>query len=171
MRIAVFGLGYSVAVTAAGLAARRHDVRHVDVAVKVNHTRSGQTPVVDPGINELIATAVEHGNLRSTNIELAERLTGKGFDVRIYDTIFNPDRLIGSILRYIESRLPHLRRLFFRTPSEAMQGSDAAVMATSDRPVIDELRASPPDWILDRHVHLGAAIEDLPGYEGIGWAG
>jgi ABC-type cobalamin/Fe3+-siderophores transport system ATPase subunit len=43
----------------------------------------------------------------------AERLIGKGFDVRIYDPIVNPERLMGSNLRYVESRLPHLRRLHF----------------------------------------------------------
>ena len=81
----------------------------------------------------------------SPNVELAERLIGKGFDVRIYDPIVNPERLMGSNLRYIESRLPHLRRLLFATPREALQGCDAAVVATSDRPVVDELRAAPPE--------------------------
>jgi GDP-mannose 6-dehydrogenase len=106
----------------------------------------------------------------SPNVELAERLIGKGFEVRIYDPIVNPERLMGSNLRYIESRLPHLRRLLYATPREALQGSEAALVATSDRSAIDELRAAPPSWILDLHGRLGADIERLPGYEGIGWA-
>jgi GDP-mannose 6-dehydrogenase len=106
----------------------------------------------------------------SPNVELAERLIGKGFEVRIYDPIVNPERLIGSNLRYIESRLPHLRRLLYATPREALEGSEAALVATSDRSVIDELRAAPPSWILDLHGRLGAQVERLPGYEGIGWA-
>ena len=52
----------------------------------------------------------------SPNVELAERLLGKGFEVRIYDPIVNPERLMGANLRYIESRLPHLRRLLVATP-------------------------------------------------------
>jgi GDP-mannose 6-dehydrogenase len=76
----------------------------------------------------------------------------------------------GSNLRYVENRLPHLRRLLFATPREALHGCDAAVVATSDGPVVDELRAAPPAWILDLHGRLGAEIERLPGYEGIGWA-
>ena len=47
----------------------------------------------------------------SPNVELAERLIGKGFDVRIYDPIINPERLVGANLRYVEARLPHLGRL------------------------------------------------------------
>ena len=105
----------------------------------------------------------------SPNVELAERLLGKGFDVRIYDPIINPERLMGSNLRYIESRLPHLRRLLHGTPGEALHGCDAAVVATSDRSALDELRAAPPAWTLDLHGRLGADIERLPGYEGIGW--
>jgi GDP-mannose 6-dehydrogenase len=106
----------------------------------------------------------------SPNVELAERLIGKGFDVRIYDPIVNPERLMGSNLRYVESRLPHLRRLLFATPREALHGCDAAVVATSDGPVVDELRTAPPAWILDLHGRLGTEIERLPSYEGIGWA-
>ena len=105
----------------------------------------------------------------SPNVELTERLIGKGFDVRIYDPIINPERLIGSNLRYIESRLPHLRRLLFGTAREALQGCAAAVVATSDAAVIDELSSTPPAWILDLHGRLGTQIEQLPGYEGIGW--
>jgi GDP-mannose 6-dehydrogenase len=105
----------------------------------------------------------------SPNVELAERLIGKGFDVRIYDPIVNPERLMGSNLRYIESHLPHLRRLLFATPREALQGCDAAVVATSDATVVEDLRTSPPAWILDLHGRLGTEVEQLPGYEGIGW--
>jgi GDP-mannose 6-dehydrogenase len=106
----------------------------------------------------------------SPNVELAERLVGKGFNVRIYDPIVNPERLIGSNLRYIESHLPHLRRLLFAAPRAALQGCDAAVVATSDSAVVTELRTSPPAWILDLHGRLGPDVEQLPGYEGIGWA-
>ena len=38
----------------------------------------------------------------SPNVELVERLIGKGFDVRIYDPIVNPDRLIGANRRYVK---------------------------------------------------------------------
>ena len=105
----------------------------------------------------------------SPNVELAERLIGKGFDVRIYDPIVNPERLMGANLRYVESRLPHLRRLLWSTPRDALAGSDTAVVATSDRAVLQELCASPPARIFDLDGRLGVEIESLPGYEGIGW--
>jgi GDP-mannose 6-dehydrogenase len=106
----------------------------------------------------------------SPNVELAERLLGKGFEVRIYDPIVNPERLMGSNLRYIESRLPHLRRLLVGSPAEALAGVEAAIVATSDRAALDQLRSAPLEWILDLHGRLGTEIEGLPAYEGVGWA-
>jgi GDP-mannose 6-dehydrogenase len=106
----------------------------------------------------------------SPNVELAERLLGKGFEVRIYDPIVNPERLMGSNLRYIESRLPHLRRLLVGTPAEALAGAEAAIVATSDGAALDQLRSAPPEWILDLHGRLGTEIEGLSAYEGVGWA-
>ena len=56
------------------------------------------------------------------------------------------------------------------TPREALQGCGAAVVATSEAAVVEELRTAPPAWILDLHGRLGPEIERLLGYEGIGWA-
>jgi GDP-mannose 6-dehydrogenase len=106
----------------------------------------------------------------SPNVDLAERLLGKGFEVRIYDPIINPARLLGANLRHVESRLPHLRRLLVDTPEEALRGCEAAVVATSDPRVVEALSKNPPAWILDLHGHLGADVERLATYEGIGWA-
>lgn len=105
----------------------------------------------------------------SPNVELVERLIGKGFDVRVYDPIINPERLIGANLRYIDAKLPHLRRLLAGTPEEALDGADTAVVATSDRAVLGALLAAPPPRILDLSGRLGLDIERLAGYEGIGW--
>ena len=58
----------------------------------------------------------------SPNVELAERLIGKGFDVRIYDPVVNPARLVGANRRHVESKLPHLRRLLTHEPAEALAG-------------------------------------------------
>ena len=67
MRIAIFGLGYVGTVTAAGLASQGHKVWGVDVdPVKVDLIRSGRSPVVEPGIDQLIATAVGQGDLSAT---------------------------------------------------------------------------------------------------------
>ena len=67
MRVAVLGLGYVGTVTAACLAAHGHDVWGVDVdAVKVGEIRAGRSPVVEPGLEALVAQAVAGGTLHAT---------------------------------------------------------------------------------------------------------
>jgi GDP-mannose 6-dehydrogenase len=105
----------------------------------------------------------------SPNVELAERLLGKGFEVRIYDPIVNPQRLTGANLRYVQARLPHLSRLLATTPQEALDGSDTAVVATSEAAVVRALREAPPERIVDRSGRLGEDVERIAGYEGLGW--
>jgi GDP-mannose 6-dehydrogenase len=106
----------------------------------------------------------------SPSVELAEQLIGKGFELRVYDPIVHPERLIGANLRHIEARMPHLRRVLFDSPGAAMAGAGTAVVATSDPAVVAQLRAAPPPRIVDLSGRLGAAVEALPGYEGVGWA-
>ena len=59
MKVVVLGLGYVGTVTAAGLAHCGHTVVGVDVdPKKVALFNSGQSPVVEEGIGELVAEGV-----------------------------------------------------------------------------------------------------------------
>lgn len=67
MKISVFGLGYVGAVSCACLPELGHQVIGVDTnPQKVQMINDGQSPVVEEGINELIAEAVKSGVLRAT---------------------------------------------------------------------------------------------------------
>jgi GDP-mannose 6-dehydrogenase len=67
MNIAVFGLGYVGSVSGAALAADGHAVVGVDVnADKVAMVNAGRSPIVEPGLDELIARTVSEGRLRAT---------------------------------------------------------------------------------------------------------
>ena len=67
MKISVFGLGYVGAVSCGCLSAIGHQVIGVDTnALKVRMINDGESPVVEDGINELIAAAVKAGTLRAT---------------------------------------------------------------------------------------------------------
>lgn len=105
----------------------------------------------------------------SPNVELAERLIGKGFDVRIYDQIVNPATLIGANRRYVEAKLPHLGRLLTHEPAAALEGADVAVVSTSDPEVVAALLSQPPPHVIDLSGRLGAELEAVTGYEGLGW--
>jgi GDP-mannose 6-dehydrogenase len=105
----------------------------------------------------------------SPNVELAERLIGKGLDVRIYDPVVNPTRLVGANRRHVELKLPHLGRLLAREPADALRGAAVAIVSSSDRAVLDALVASPPRHLVDLCGWLGSEVESLPGYEGLSW--
>lgn len=68
MKISVFGLGYVGAVSCGCLPELGHEVIGVDTnPLKVKMINDGQSPVVEEGINELIAKAVAEGKLRATH--------------------------------------------------------------------------------------------------------
>jgi GDP-mannose 6-dehydrogenase len=68
MRISIFGLGYVGAVSVACLARDGHDVIGVDVdASKLELIRSGRSPIVEEGIQELMRNVVASGRVRVTN--------------------------------------------------------------------------------------------------------
>jgi GDP-mannose 6-dehydrogenase len=105
----------------------------------------------------------------SPNVELAERLIGKGIDLRISDPVVNPNRLRGANLRTINQRLPHLGRVLLDSPEEALRDCPIAVVSSAAPQVADAILAARPAAVFDLTGRLGAAVESLPGYEGVGW--
>jgi GDP-mannose 6-dehydrogenase len=68
MRVSVFGLGYVGSVTASCLARSGHEVVGVDVNEdKVAMVNAAVPPVVEPGLDELMADVVRSGRLRATS--------------------------------------------------------------------------------------------------------
>ncbi len=68
MRVSVFGLGYVGSVSAASFAADGHEVVGVDVIPeKVQAINEGRSPLVEPGLDELLHQGVASGRLRATS--------------------------------------------------------------------------------------------------------
>jgi GDP-mannose 6-dehydrogenase len=67
VRISIFGLGYVGAVTAGCLARQGHSIVGVDIhSQKVAAFNEGAPPIVEPGLDELLARAKAKGLLRAT---------------------------------------------------------------------------------------------------------
>lgn len=67
MKVAIFGLGYVGTVCGACFARAGHEILGVDVnPVKVDLVNAGQSPIVEPGLADLMAEGVRSGRLRAT---------------------------------------------------------------------------------------------------------
>jgi GDP-mannose 6-dehydrogenase len=70
----------------------------------------------------------------SPAVELAERLIGKGFDVRIYEPSIAPGRLHGTNLQFIEKSIPHIWKLLLDTIDDLLQHAEVVVVMQQVKP-------------------------------------
>jgi GDP-mannose 6-dehydrogenase len=130
-------------------------------------TRRGRLPI------SLFGLAFKQGtdDLReSPFVLLAERLLGRGYDLRIYDRFVQVARLMGANRTYIDKEIPHLERLMVISPEAALASSRVAVIghvAPEDRPSL--LAGLAGHIVID--LTGMAALRSLPGitYEGLCW--
>ncbi|GHE36280.1 GDP-mannose 6-dehydrogenase [Streptosporangium violaceochromogenes] len=103
-------------------------------------------------------------------VELAERLLGKGYDLRIYDANVSLSRLMGANRDYIESRLPHLGDLLTHSAADVLAHADVCVVGCKDPAVLGALDDAGDRTIIDL-VRLpdADARRAHPGYVGLGW--
>ncbi|WP_296251071.1 nucleotide sugar dehydrogenase [Pseudomonas sp. UBA4194] len=101
MRISIFGLGYVGAVCAGCLSARGHDVVGVDVSkAKIDLINSGKSPIVEPGLGELLEQGINTGRLRGTT-DFSEAIRATDLSMICVGT---PSKKNGDLeLNYIES--------------------------------------------------------------------
>jgi GDP-mannose 6-dehydrogenase len=100
----------------------------------------------------LFGLAFKHGTdeLReSPFVELAERLIGKGFDLRIYDPAVNPSRLTGANRDYVDVHLPHIRDLLSDSPDDVLRHADICIAASRDERIVEAMDGADGQMIVD----------------------
>ena len=99
-RISVFGIGYVGVVSAACLAKDGHDVIAVDVDPgKIEAINNGLSPIVENGLDELIAEVVKAGRLRATD-DVQQAIDNTDVSFIAVGTPSAPDGSVG--LKYVE---------------------------------------------------------------------
>lgn len=84
-------------------------------------------------------------------VKLAERLIGKGYELRIYDPEVHLARLLGANKSFIERHVPHIGQMLHAELDVVVDGSDFIVLGSSSPAVAEALaaRLRPGQPVLD----------------------
>ncbi|HKV19687.1 MAG TPA: nucleotide sugar dehydrogenase [Mycobacterium sp.] len=107
----------------------------------------------------------------SPMVELAERLIGKGLQVKIYDATVVLSRLTGANRSYIEQQLPHIGDLLTDDVDQVLDHGEVLVAGSREPRVTEAIARAGADQLVIDLVRLPNAVElrDSPNYTGIGW--
>jgi GDP-mannose 6-dehydrogenase len=81
-------------------------------------------------------------------VELAERLIGKGCEVRIFDPNVQLARIVGTNKEYLTRVLPHIADLLVSDISDAIKWAEAIVVSTSEPAFKAALAVVRPDQVV-----------------------
>ncbi|MCW1960041.1 MAG: nucleotide sugar dehydrogenase [Mycobacterium sp.] len=107
----------------------------------------------------------------SPMVELAERLIGKGFDVKIFDSGVAYSRLVGANRAYIDERLQHIGDLLVEDIGAVLEHGEVLVVGSKTPEIVQALGRRAPDQVVIDLVRLPDA-DQLRGeehYRGIAW--
>ena len=103
-------------------------------------------------------------------VELAERLLGKGYDLRIYDANVSMSHLLGANREYIENRLPHLGQLLTNSIEEVVAHAEVCIVGCTEKAVLDALEPGDGRVLIDLVRVPGAERRRAEeGYVGLAW--
>jgi GDP-mannose 6-dehydrogenase len=160
--------------------ARRNDLELPILANVLNSNEAHLRRVVDHVISlgrrriGMFGLSFKQGtdDLReSPMVELAERLLGKGYDVRIYDSGVTLSRLLGANRAYIEERLPHIGHLLTGDTQEVLDHGEVFIVGSKEPSVVAAVdRIALCHKVIDLVRLPGATTRrEAANYSGIGW--
>ena len=101
---------------------------------------------------------------------LAERLLGKGYEVRIFDRNILLGRLVGANLAYIDAQIPHVAKLLCETAAEVVDASDLLVLGNGSAEFTEALAATRDDQIILDLVRPSLNFAGVKAdYQGLSW--
>jgi GDP-mannose 6-dehydrogenase len=143
----------------------RSNRAHIDLAISKIEEYGARRITV-------LGLAFKHGtdDLReSPNLELAERLLGKGYEIRLHDAHVVLPRLVGANREHLERTLPHFGGYIVSDLGEALAGAEVVVIAQGNPAYADVVdRLSPEQKVLDL-VGVARASAASSQYSGFLW--
>ena len=106
----------------------------------------------------------------SPQVEVIERLIGKGYDLKLYDRNVNLAKLMGANKDYIQKAIPHISRLMVDSVDEVLAHGEVIVVGNGDQAFADVPQRLNQDQFLIDMVRVADAGGALNGqYDGINW--
>jgi len=102
-------------------------------------------------------------------VDLAERLIGKGYDIRIYDRNVNLAKLGGANRDYIVEHIPHISALMVDTLDEALRHGRTIVIGNYASEFENVIGQTRPDQVVVDLVRIKTERTVEGRYEGICW--
>lgn len=102
-------------------------------------------------------------------VEVAERLIGKGFDLRIFDANVNMSMVTGANREYIETRIPHISRLMLSSAQELLDWSETLVVGHAEGAFATMLKPAMQDRVVIDLVGMFGDQRHESGYHGLCW--
>lgn len=148
-------------------AIRRSNVLQIEKGVQMV-LETGQR---DVGLLGLSFKAGTDDLRESPLVILAERLLGKGLELKIYDDNVSLARLMGANKRYIDQEIPHLARLMVSSLAELFQTTQLIVIGNKTSEFADAIGryATPAHTIIDLVRITDDIVTSAGTYQGIGW--
>ena len=107
----------------------------------------------------------------SPMVELAERLVGKGFDLRIHDSNVTLAKVVGANRAYVTEKLPHLSELLIENAGAVIDHGQILVVGSNTPEVLAAIATAPTDRLLIDLVRLPDPdrLRFAGSYRGIAW--
>jgi GDP-mannose 6-dehydrogenase len=102
-------------------------------------------------------------------VDVIERLLGKGFDLKLYDSNVNIARLTGANRDYIFKVIPHIERLMVETIEDVLSHADVIVIGNSAQEFSDIAPRLRPDQHIIDFVRIKKLEQEHKSYDGICW--
>ena len=105
----------------------------------------------------------------SPAMELAERLLGKGYDIKIYDKNVNLSRLTGKNKEYIFNKLPHINKALVEDVNKFITSIEVLVIVNKDSDINKILSQDLSQIDIIDLIKVIDNYSKLDNYEGICW--
>jgi GDP-mannose 6-dehydrogenase len=102
-------------------------------------------------------------------VELAERLIGKGYDLRIYDASVRLAMLHGANRAFLLQKVPHIAKLVAASVDEVLEHAETLVVGNGAPEFRDVPRRLREGQRLIDFVRITDSRSVAGVYEGIGW--